>query len=143
MKEYFIFSIKKDIYKLYKDNPRALFLILNRIYYMKAIDINYGQNLFEQIANFLNKESINNYLEKSLSDRIMYSRTNNEHVINNLYLDEISVLTVKNTHIKIESNKKSSFLELLKKHDDNFFVCDFKEQEYYFLKKKTLKAYIV
>ncbi len=137
MKEYFVFKIKEDVAKLYRSNPRALFLILNRIYYMKAIDIEYGQNLFEQIACFLNKDEINKYIESNLGDKIMYSRNKNEHIINNLYLDEISVLLVKNTHIKIECSKeKTSFIEVLKKYDDNFFVCDFKEQDYFFIKKK-------
>ncbi|HPE14774.1 MAG TPA: sporulation inhibitor of replication protein SirA [Bacilli bacterium] len=138
MKEYFVFKIKGELAKLYRNNPRELFLILNRIYYMKAIDINYGHNLYNQIACFLDKKSINDYIENNLKARLIYSRDDNEHIINNLYLDEVSILTVKNTHVRIESNKdKPSFLNILKRYDDNFFVCDFKEQDYFFLKKRV------
>ena len=62
MKEYYIFNLKKEFAKLYKDRPSELFYIFNRIYYMKEVDKNYGYNLFEQICNFIDKKEINEYL---------------------------------------------------------------------------------
>ena len=64
MKEYYIFNLKKEFAKLYKDRPSELFYIFNRIYYMKEVDKNYGYNLFEQICNFIDKKEINEYLYK-------------------------------------------------------------------------------
>ncbi len=137
MKEYFVFKIKKDFVKLYRNNSGNLFSVLNRIYYMKMVDIEYGKNLFEQIAEFIDKDSINSFIENYYRDNFIYQRCKKEHVINNIYSDEISVLTAKNTHIKIETNKERPiFIDLLKKYDDYFFVCDFKEQDYFFINKK-------
>ena len=62
MKEYYIFNLKKEFAKLYKERPSELFYIFNRIYYMKEVDKNYGYNLFEQICNFIDKKEINEYL---------------------------------------------------------------------------------
>ena len=134
VKEYYIFSIKKEFVKLYKDRPNELFYIFNRIYYMKPIDKNYGYNLFEQISEFTDKKSINNYIYDLYKDKIMYSFTNNEHIINNLFLNEISILKIKNSNLRIETNiEDCSFFKDLKKYNTNYFVCDFKNQDYFFL----------
>lgn len=137
MKEYFVFKIKSDIVKMYRNRPSDLFDVLNRIYYMKTIDLDYGKNLFDQVACFLNKNEINKYIEDSYKNSFIYQKCDSEHVINNLYYGEVSVLKVKNTHIKIETNsEKSKFFDVLSKYDETFFACDFKEQEYFFVNKK-------
>lgn len=141
MKEYLIFNIKDEFMKLYKDRPSELFSIFNRIYYMKAIDKNYGYNLFSQIANFYDKQDLNNFLYNKYKDKIMYSSNYNEHIINNLFLNEISILNIRNSNIKIETNhEENSFLNDLKEYSKNLFVCNFKEQEFFFLKNFKSKT---
>ncbi len=141
MKELYIFDIKEDFYKLYKDKQSELFYIFNRIYHMKEVQKEYGYNLFCQISNFLDKKKINTIIKNNYKDKIMYTCNGNEHIINNLFLNEISILTVKNPNIKIETNtEKPSFIENLKELKMHLFVCDFKEQNYYFITKKKSKV---
>ena len=140
MNELYVFDVKEEFYKLYKDKPGELFYIFNRIYNMKASDKEYGYSLFCQISNFFDKNKINSFIKKNYKDKIMYSCNGNEHIINNLFLNEISILTVKNSNIKIESNiKKSSFLEDLRDLRFHLFVCNFKEKDYYFIARKRTK----
>ena len=135
MKEFYIFNIKSEFARLYKDKPSQLFFIFNRIYNMKSIDKKYGYNLFEQVSMFFDKDNINLFIRDSYIDDLMYSNTKNEHIINNLYLGEVSILTVKSSHLKIESNNDHpSFINILKKYNPHLFVCNFKEQDFYFLK---------
>ena len=141
MKELYIFDIKEDFYKLYKDKHSELFYIFNRIYHMKEVQKEYGYNLFCQISNFLDKKKINAIIKNNYKDKIMYTCNENEHIINNLFLNEISILTVKNPNIKIETNtEKPSFIQDLKELKMHLFVCDFKEQNYYFITKKKSKV---
>lgn len=141
MKEYLIFNIKDEFMKIYKDRPSELFSIFNRIYYMKAIDKNYGYNLFSQIANFYDKQDLNKFLYDKYKDKIMYSSNYNEHIINNLFLNEISILNIRSSNIKIETNhEENSFLNDLKEYSKNLFVCNFKEQEFFFLKNFKSKT---
>ena len=141
MKELYIFNVKEEFYKLYKNKQGELFYIFNRIYHMKELEKEYGYNLFCQINNFMDKEKINNLIQSHYKDKIMYSSSKNEHIINNLFLNEISILTVKNSNIRIETNTdKSSFIQDLKDLKMHLFVCDFKHQEYYFIAKKRTKA---
>lgn len=141
MNEFYIFDIKKEFYKLYKDKPSELYFIYNRIYNMKPSDKEYGYNLFCQVSNFLDKNKINQLLKEKYKEKIMYSNSNNEHIINNLFVNEISILTVKNPNIKIESNiTKPSFLEDLRDLGLHLFVCDFKNNNYFFIARKRSKV---
>ena len=141
MNEFYIFDIKNEFYKLYKDKPSELYFIYNRIYHMKKSDREYGYNLFCQISNFLDKKYINDMLKDKYNEKIMYSNNNNEHIINNLFVNEISILTVKNPNIKIESNiSKPSFFEDLRSLNLHLFVCDFKNNNYFFITRKRSKV---
>ena len=131
----------KEFYKLYREKPSELFFIFNRIYHMKLSDKEYGYNLFSQISNFLDKSKINEVIKDKYKDKIMYSNNGNEHIINNLFLNEISILTIKNSNIKIESNvEKPAFLENLRDLKLNLFVCDFKNQDFFFITRKRVKS---
>ena len=140
MKEYYVFNLRKEFAMLYKDKPSELFYIFNRIYYMKDIDKNYGYNLFEQIALFYNKEDVNDFIFDKYKDKIMYSINGCEHIINNLFLNEISILTVKSSNLRIETNfERCTFFKDLKEYSKNLFICNFKEQDYFFLKDYKIK----
>ena len=141
MNELYIFNVKEEFYKLYREKPSELFFIFNRIYHMKLSDKEYGYNLFSQISNFLDKSKINEVIKDKYKDKIMYSNNGNEHIINNLFLNEISILTIKNSNIKIESNvEKPAFLENLRDLKLNLFVCDFKNQDFFFITRKRVKS---
>ena len=143
MKEYYIFNLKKEFAMLYRNKPHDLFSIFNRIYYMKEIDKEYGYNLFEQISNFFDKDEVNEFIKERYIDRMMYSNTMDEHVINNLFLNEISILKVKKSNLILETNTlDSTFFIDLKDFKGELFVCDFKNQDYFFLRKKpvTIKS---
>ena len=141
MKEYYIFNLKNEFKRLYKDKPSELFFIFNRIYYMKEMDKQYGYTLFSQIAEFYDKEKINKFLTSRYQDKIMYSFSVDEHIINNLFLNEISIFTVKNSNIRIESNMNNpAFLEDLRCLDLHLFVCDFKKQDYFFIARKRNRS---
>ena len=87
------------------------------------------------------KKEINEYLYNIYKDKMMYSYNENEHVINNLFLNEISILKVKNSNIKIDTNyDKCTFLKDLRYFNGILFVCNFKEQEYFFI--KNVRNYI-
>ena len=139
MKEYFIFNIKKEFYNLYKDKPSELFYIFNKIYYMREIEKEYGYNLFETVSNFYDKDYVKSFIYNRYKDKIMYSNNENEHIINNLFLNEISILKVKNSNLRLETNKEDcSFLKDLNSFNNTYFVCDFKNQEFFFLKNNKV-----
>jgi len=134
MRLYYVFNVKDDIAKLYKDNPQSLFKVLENIYYMHVDDVMYGFNIFKQITNKIKVMELNNNLYIKLHRDLVYSKTKDEHVINDLYHDEVSILKVKSSHLLIESNKSySSFFKVLNEFNRNYFICDFKEKDFFFI----------
>lgn len=140
MRTYYVFDMKEEFVSLYKNNARTLYNILNQIYYMHQEDIHYGFNLFNQIVERIDKRKLDQYLFLKLHLEMVYSKRDHIHHINNLYQDEVSTLEVKNTHIRIESDiDVSSFFSVLSEYQLNYFVCDFKNQDYFWLNEiKTL-----
>ena len=134
MRMYYIFNVKNDIAMLYKNKPSNLYKILENIYFMHIEEINYGFNIFKQLTNRIKVHELNNEIYIKLHKDLVYSKIDNEHVINDLYHDEVSILKVKSSHMLLESNKSySSFFKLLNNVNINYFVCDFKEKDFFFI----------
>ena len=140
MKVYFMFDIKEEYIKLYEDNERVLYNILKQVYYLEKEEVSFGYNILNQLVNRIEKQILDQFIFIKLHQTIPYSKRNNTHYLNNLYKNEISRLKIKNAYIKLETEQNSnSFFNILGNYYKNFFVCDFSNQEYFFLSKvKTL-----
>ena len=134
MRMYYVFNVKEDIVNLYKDSPSSLFKVLNSIYYMHREDLNYGFNLFRQLTKKIDKDYLNNQLYIYLNKDLVYSKINDELIINDLFNDEVSILKVKRSYLLLQSNKSySSFFKILYGYNKNYFICDFLEKDFFFL----------
>jgi len=140
MRIYYVFSLKEEIFNLYKDYPKALYNIFLEIYEMNKKEINYGYTLFNQIANPINKITLDTSITNELKNKMRYSKNKDEHIINNLYSEEVSIMKIKKTHIIINTIQSyTEFFEILNHYNAFFFACDFKNDDYFFLSSiKTL-----
>ena len=138
MRMYYVFNLKSETKKLYNDKPASLYKILENIYYMHQEDVNYGFAIFRELTNKNKILELNNEIFIKLHKDLVYTKLDNEHIINDLYHDEVSILKIKNSHLLIESNKGiSSFFKILNDINNNYFVCDFKEKDFFFMDKIT------
>ena len=120
--------------ELYRDNSDGLYKILDSLYKMNDEELDYGYNLFKQVCIGIDTLNINTKLYLKMHDDLVYSKIDNEHIINNLYKDEVSVLKIKKSHMVLDCNNSySSFFHLLNEFKYNFFVCDFHSGDYFFL----------
>ncbi len=134
MRRFYIFSIRPELMELYQESPDNLYKILNSIYHMKDDELTYAYNLFQQICIRIDNLAINNKLYLKLHNDLVYTKLQDEHIINNLYKDEISVLKVKKSHLILDCNTSySSFFSILNQNNSNFFICDFQTGDYFFL----------
>ncbi len=140
MRIYYIFSIRDEVYELYKDYPRALYNIFLEIYEMNKKELDYGLTLFQQLTLPINKNELDRKIYQDLKDKMRYAQNRDEHIINNLYSEEISIMKIKNTHIVINTIQSyTEFFELLNKYKSFLFACDFQNDDYFFLSRiKTL-----
>ena len=141
MRIYFVFKIKEEYIDLYKDTPNTLYNILNQMYYMKRNEIGYGFNLFNQMIERIDKFDLDKHLYVLLHTKMKYSKKGDEHVLNNLYKDEVSVLTVKNSYLLITTNQNNtSFFQILDQYASDFFICDFSNMDYFWLSSLKMLA---
>ncbi len=134
MRIYYIFNIKDEYISLYNESPSSLYNVLYQLYYMRKKDIEYGFNMFKQLVNKIDKELLDKEIFVKLHNRMTYVKKGNNHIINNLYKDEVSILKIKNSYILINCNKNyTEFFNILQKYGRNYFVCDFINKDYFFL----------
>jgi len=134
MRTFYIFKMKKEFVSLYQNSPGSLYNVLKHLYYMKRHEMSYGFNLFQQLTEKIDKNKLDRKIYIKYHDEMVYSKNHDEHIINNLYKDEISILIIKSTYILINANRNySSFFTILESLGDEYFVCDFVSQDYFWI----------
>lgn len=134
MRTFYIFKMKKEFVSLYQNSPGSLYNVLKHLYYMKRYEMSYGFNLFQQLTEKIDKNKLDREIYIKYHDEMVYSKNHDEHIINNLYKDEISILIIKSTYILINANRNySSFFTILESLGDEYFVCDFVSQDYFWI----------
>ena len=134
MRTFLIFLINDSYYTLYRNYPKSIYNILNQIYHLKKDNLTFASNILKSITEEIDKEEIDKKLFLKLHKDIPYSKRGSIHIFNNFYLGEITTMEIKYKYIKITSSKDQNyFLESLINFDKKFFVCDFKNGDYFFL----------
>ena len=134
MRIYYVFDIRSEYVDLYKETPNSLYNVLHQLYYMRKKDLEYGFNMFKQLANRIDKDEVDKNIFLKLHNKMTYVKKKDNHIINNLYKDEVSALKVKYSYILINTNKSyTDFFNVLALDNRNYFVCDFINNDYFFL----------
>ena len=134
MRIYYIFNIKKEVYEIYKNTPNVLYNFFYQLYINKNDDLNYGSSIFKQVSSKFNSELLNLKIYLKLHNKMKYLKRNDEHIINNLYKNEISIMKIKKSYIIINSNSSyTDFFPILNNLCKYLFVCDFNNQDYFYL----------
>lgn len=141
MRIYYVFDIRSEYVDLYKETPNSLYNVLHQLYYMRKKDLEYGFNMFKQLANRIDKDEVDKNIFLKLHNKMTYVKKKDNHIINNLYKDEVSALKVKYSYILINTNKSyTDFFNVLALDNRNYFVCDFINNDYFFL--STIKILV-
>ena len=141
MRVFYLFHINDNFYSLYKDIPSSLFNILKQVHRIAPSDIDYAMNIFYQVNTDVPKEELDRKLFLELHQETTYKKEKDIHFYNNMYFNEESIMEIRHNYIKIKTNKDLSyFLKVLVSYQLNYFVCDFKNQDYFFL--NGIQAYI-
>lgn len=120
--------------RLYHERPSSLYEILKQLYSLKKNDLDYAVQVFSSLTEKVDKELLNKKIFLKYHNEMIYAKTDTEHIINNLYKDEISILTIKNVYMLLTTNHNySSFFNILLDYQEDLFVCDFENFDYFFL----------
>lgn len=133
MRTFYLFDVKENILKNYRNNYEELYSLLERIHYLKTEDIILGFNIYQRIVNPMKKEEYNDYIKKNNLGKENYICYNYTHTINDFYFNESTKMIINNSHIKIKTNKNVPSFFYNIRNFKNIFVCDFNNHDYFLL----------
>ena len=138
MRTYYIFNVNRYFSYMYKNKPFKMYKMFEEIYYSKSYDSLSTYRNFETVAAPFNKIMLNEYIYFEYKLKYGYKRKDNLHYLNTT---EKSILRINNYNIKIETEGNySEFFNEISNYNNNLFVCDFENMDYFWLSKlKTLQ----
>ena len=128
MNNYHIFAIKKEVYKVYKDNEHSLFKLLYNLYKLNKTDLNYGITLYNQLCYPINKKKVEEYLE--LLNNIRKGK--NKYMITEKNIQSIIIVKPSNIIYKT-TNISKNITYILNNYHKHLFICEFNKKEYNWL----------
>ena len=133
MRTYYIFNVNKYYSYMYKDNPFKMYKIFEEIYYSRDYDSVKTYHILEEIANPFNKIMLNEYIYFEYKLKSGYKRKDNIHYLSTT---ERTTLRINNYNIKLETESNYSvFFNDISNYNNNLFVCDFENMDYFWLSK--------
>ena len=118
---------------MYKDNPFKMYKIFEEIYYSRDYDSVKTYHILEEIANPFNKIMLNEYIYFEYKLKYGYKRKDNIHYLSTT---ERTTLRINNYNIKLETESNYSvFFNDISNYNNNLFVCDFENMDYFWLTK--------
>ena len=133
MRTFYLFDIKENVLKNYRNNYEELYGFLESIHYLKTEDIILGFNIYQKLVNPMKKEEYNDYIKKNNLGKENYICYNYTHTINDFYFNESTKMIINNSHIKIKTNKNVPSFFYNIRNFKNIFVCDFNNHDYFLL----------
>ena len=140
MRVYYLFKINDSFSNLYYNKTYYLYKMLEQISKSSQNDFIISYRLFEQMALPFNKKETNSKIYKTFCMDENYTKILNKHILDDKV--EKTRLTIYNTYIKIKTNKNiTSFFKVLE-NEENIFVCDFINKDYFWLRKTSVKKLV-
>ena len=134
MRIFYIYNVNDLYASVYDKYPYKLYKMLEEAYYTNKHNLVESSFLYEQMTTRFNKLFMNNYLFANNKLDVYYCKKNNIHFISSRY--EYSKLMVSSYCLKLKTNLNyPKFFEHIHGYSDNIFVCDFQNQDYFWLNK--------
>ena len=124
MEKFHVFKIKKEIYDTYKNNSNSLYRILFNLYNTNRQDLKLGLSIYNEICYIIDIRKIKEYIE-------LLPITRN---VKNKYLINKNSIVLKPSNIILKYNSiNKDIVFILNNYYKYFFVCDFKNNNFYWL----------
>lgn len=132
MRKYYLFLIRNDFHDVYKKNSYTLYVTLANIYKLKNKNFCYGISIYNQLCQTFDVDVINNYFVNK--NRKYIKKHNNKFFINDIYIKQKTCIQINHSCLVLKSNSNMPYvLQVLKWYSPNIFVCDFNNNDYFWL----------
>ena len=133
MRTFYIFKIKKELTILTKETPYNLYRTIENLYYQDNDTMGVSFKIYNDLFDLFNKDYVNNRIKKLFDSNRYYINDGDVHKIINKYRPENTTLKVYKSHILLKSDVINPTLLMNYLMNDNLFVCDFKNKDYFWL----------
>ncbi len=132
MRKFYLFRIQKKYQGETPDDLKSLYTILENLYYLNTNKLNFGLSIYNQLCKKFDKNKILQYFKDRFPNNTIFK---NRVIIKG---NEKSLISINESCIVLYTNASiSSVLKYLNLFDNNIFVCDFDNKDYFWLKKIT------
>ena len=133
MYKYHLFIISNNSYKIYKNNPKNLYDILNIICHMKSTDLIYGLNLYNSLCDTFSVKLLKDYI----IDRFDIKQNSKFIFLNNKCEKTNININYSNTYI-ISNIKYPEIFRIFNIYNKRIFVIDIEHEKYFWLNNLKL-----
>lgn len=134
MRVFYIYNVNDLFASVYEKYPYKLYKMLEEAYYTNKHDLVMASSLYDQMITNFNKLFMNNYMVANNKLDAYYYNRDNMHLISSR--NEYSKLMVSSYCLKLKSNLNyPKFFNHIHDYSDNIFVCDFQNQDYFWLSR--------
>ena len=138
MRIFYAFCINEFYQSMYYKHSYRLYKILEGIHHAREYDKISSYRLYKQVANPINKMMCNGYITKNYRLCYEYYSDHNAHYIKKK--EEHTKMIISNIHVKIISDVNfPSFFRDIYFYENDIFVCDFENKDYFWLDKVMKK----
>lgn len=135
MHTYHLFVIQKDIYSSYLKKPGHLFLLLKKLYQMDYQNLQYGLSLYQQLCAPIHVKILTDYI----IEKVPAIKTK-KNTFKMLSFFESTTIQFHYTNITVETDEiLPSIYEIFAIYHEHIFVCDFRENKYFWLREGLKK----
>ena len=128
MRKYYIFIIRTEFYKIYKNNSLVLYKTLENLYKLNMNNFGYGFSIYNQLCLTFNKEVLNSYFLRKFNHY-----KNNKHYIHK----EHTIIEInKSCVVVLTKYNIPKVLKYLLYYNRYLFVCDFDTKDYFWLQNQ-------
>lgn len=139
LRVFYLYQINDFCLDLYQQYPYRLYRILKDTYYTSKYHQQYAISSYEQVTNKFNRQFLHDFVKWHYKLDLYYHYKNSTHTISSNR--EYSNLLVSSYSLKIKSNLSyPSFFDSINDYNDSIFVCDFDNQDYFWLSKVIHKG---
>lgn len=136
MNKYYLFIINNKYVKNYKNKSYVLYKILETLYKCETYDFCYGTKIYWQLCNNVSVKLLDNYVNNRLKNikinKKIYKFKNEKTYIQIMY-----------PCIIIYTNKrKTDIFKIFNIYSRNIFVCNFKDNDYFWLNNYVKESQI-
>lgn len=137
MRKYYLFIIREDYYRKYRKKPQVLYKALYYLSKTNEYDLNHGFYLYDKMCNTFSVKLLNNYIKNKYS----YQMITNKIIHFNSMIENTLIQINYSCVIILTDINLPEILKTLYIYNKRIFVCDFKNQDYFWLKDQISQFY--